>query len=132
MAQVMIPQQKGEEPKRKKGILPDNFGKTAGAAVAAYYSAGDPGAIVAGATLGDMAQNVIDPARYTSGKAQSQVPSVESNGMTRRTQAIQSDPLTAIQEAKVALADLPPHILPETRKTFEDAFAMAKKNQELA
>lgn len=103
----------------------DRLGKvlTLGGAVAGGLATGGSLAgIGAGAGLGQTA----------AGLAQKQpAQPVESQGMARRRDAISVDPLRAISEAQAALQTLPPDQFPEVRRAFEQATALARRNQEL-
>lgn len=136
MAQILMPQRQQPEVKKSGGFLPDNalsgLGALAGGLAGA---AGGPAGIIAGASagssLGGMAQGVVDPVKYSQDSV-SQVASVETNGMDRRRNGLGEDPVQAINQARAALNGLPPTVLPETRKSFEDALELAKRNQILA
>lgn len=56
---------------------------------------------------------------------------VESEGMARRIQTIDQNPLSQIQQAQAAVKSLPPDQFPEVRKAFESAMAIARQNQQL-
>lgn len=94
---------------------------TIGGAVAGGIYAGPQGAAM-GAGLGQTAAGLAQKPQ--------QAP-VESQGMARRQQALQQDPLVAIQQAQAALQTLPPEQFPEVRQAFNNAMAIAQRNQQL-
>lgn len=102
----------------------DTLGKlfTVGGAVAGGLLGGPQGAAM-GAGLGQTAGNVLSQ--------NAPPPSVESQGMTRRIDTIQQNPMVALQEANSALQGLPQDQFPEARKAFQDALALSKRNQQL-
>lgn len=87
--------------------------------------AGAPGGVqgaMLGASAGSTAAGLLE---------RPQAQPVESQGMARRRDAISVDPLRAISEAQAALQTLPPDQFPEVRRAFEQATALARRNQEL-
>lgn len=90
-----------------------------GAAVGAL--AGPQGA-VAGAGVGSTLGGIV---------SRPPVQSVESQGMDQRRQVLDQDPVSALNQASAILNNIPQGQLPETRRAFENALAIAQKNQQL-
>lgn len=103
----------------------DGLGKLltiGGAIVGGVATGGSPGGALAGAGAGQTAAGLVQ---------QPQAAPVESQGMGRRRQAISQDPVRSIAEAQAALQGLPPEQFPEVRRAFQEAMAMAQRNQQL-
>jgi hypothetical protein len=83
--------------------------------------AGPQGALM-GAGAGQTAAGLLQRPRAQS---------IETAGMSRRQQALAGDPVRAIAEAQAALQTLPPEQFPETRRAFQDAMALAQRNQQI-
>ena len=94
-----------------------------GAVVGGVYGGGAPGAAT-GASLGNMAGGFLQQ------PAIAPVTTPESQGMQMRQDAIDQDPLRQIQAAQAAAKKLSPDQMPEVRKAFDNAIAIAKQNQE--
>lgn len=109
------------------GIQPpqqrDRLGKvlTIGGAVAGGILGG-PAGVPAGAGLGQTASGLVS--------RPPQQP-VEMSGMARRREVLGQDPVRSIAEAQAALQSLPPEQFPEVRRAFNDAMALAQRNQQL-
>lgn len=100
-----------------------------GGAIVGGATAGPGGAAAgasAGAAAGGQAAGVLGP-----GAAPPPVQTSEASGMARRRDALGQDPVRAIAEAQAALQTLPPEQLPEVRRAFEEAQALAQRNQQL-
>ena len=102
----------------------DRLGKfltIGGAAVGAIAGGGPQGALT-GASAGSTLGGIV-------GKPPIQA--IESQGMDRRRRAIDQDPVSALSQASAVLNSLPADQLPETRRAFEQALAVAQRNQQL-
>lgn len=101
----------------------DRLGKilTIGGAVAGGAVGGPAGAL-AGAGAGQTAAGLIQ---------QPPQQPVETAGMSRRQEALAGDPVRAIAEAQAALQTLPPEQFAETRRAFDEAMALARRNQQV-
>tara|TARA_R110000796_G_scaffold252288_1_gene385951 strand:- start:120 stop:464 length:345 start_codon:yes stop_codon:yes gene_type:complete len=88
---------------------------------AALGSMGGPSGAVAGAGAGQTAAGLLQKAP---------TPPVESQGMQRRQEELIQDPLRQIQQAQAAARKLSPDQMPEVRRAFDNAIAIAKQNQE--
>lgn len=100
-------------------------GLIAGAAAPAAFGASSAltGAS-AGAGLGSLAGSLAQ------GPQPQPMPSAEQQGMQRRMEQNQQDPVTALRQAQAALASLPPEQFQTTRQTFDQAMALARRNQQ--
>tara|TARA_R110000796_G_scaffold252618_1_gene388730 strand:+ start:907 stop:1272 length:366 start_codon:yes stop_codon:yes gene_type:complete len=96
---------------------------TIGGAVAGAASGGGVQGAITGASVGGTIGGLVSKPPTT--------PPIESQGMDRRRDTLGSDPLRAISEAQATLNTLPPDQFPETRRAFEQAMALAQRNQEL-
>lgn len=109
----------------------DRLGKilTLGGALAGGIAGAGGGVLAAtkgaamGAGLGQTAGGLL-------AKGQPTAP-VESQGMQRRMQTLDSDPMGQIRQAQQALATLPPQQLPQTRQALQQAMVLAQRNQQL-
>ncbi len=57
--------------------------------------------------------------------------SPEQQGMQRRVESFEQDPMRQLKQAESALAALPQDQLPQTRQALKNAFALAQQNQKI-
>ncbi len=115
----------GVNPIQKKDPL-QKLLPIAGAVIGGVATGGSPSGALTGAQVGGLGAGIL-------GRGDQVPPQVgaETLGMQRRTDAISQDPLRAIAQAQSALQTLPPDQFPETRRAFDQAMAIARRNQEL-
>jgi len=97
-------------------------GLVAGGLAAGPGVAATLGGAATGAGLGSTVGGLV---------ASNQGQSPDMMGMQRRRTALGEDPLVNLQQAQAALSQLPPQQLPETRRAFEQALALAQRNQQI-
>lgn len=108
-------------------ILPLAGGIVGGVLGAPGGPTGVIGGAGAGAALGAGAAGILGPR-----PAPPPLPtSAESGGMQRRFDQINSDPVRSIAQAQAAMQGLSPDQFPETRRAFDQAMAIAQRNQEM-
>ena len=137
MATVMMPT---EEVKVKKGRKSGaGFGSALGAvAGAALGASAGPAGIAKGAMMGQqvggMIGGMVQPGREASAVQQPGsrgIQSASTGAVDRRLGEIQQSPQFQLQQAKAALAELPPQVQKDYAQTIDDALAASRKAQKV-